>query len=132
MKLNMRKKNTRKIFRFKCYIFMRALFGYEQRFFEKRRKMKDLKIGRLVATARVDERMKADKDFKKFVYASFDAYIHYDWGSLCDEDKEFNKKAIENDERVLAEYIYPKTGEKIWIITEWDRSVTTVLFPDEY
>jgi hypothetical protein len=54
-----------------------------------------------------------------------------DWGDVCDEDKQANDRALKNgDERILSAYSI--TGKKIWIITEWDRSVTTVLFPEEY
>lgn len=55
-----------------------------------------------------------------------------DLGDTCDEDKEANNAAIKNDEQILAVYKYPKTEEEIWIITECDRSVTTILFPHEY
>jgi hypothetical protein len=53
-----------------------------------------------------------------------------DWGSVCDEDKQTNDQALKAGERLLSAYTI--TGKKIWIITEWDRSVTTVLFPEEY
>ena len=54
-----------------------------------------------------------------------------DWGDLCQEDKESNNYALENGERLLSAYKL-RDGEKIWIITEWDRSVTTILFPSDY
>lgn len=54
-----------------------------------------------------------------------------DWGQLCDEDREANNRALIHGERVLSNYPL-KTGERIWIITEWDRSVTTLLLPSEY
>ena len=53
-----------------------------------------------------------------------------DWGDVCDEDKKANDFALDNKERILSSY--ELDGEKIWIITEWDRSVTTILFPSEY
>ena len=90
------------------------------------------KIGKLVATRGIYDRMSSDKKFKTFVDASFDRYINCDWGDTCDEDKELNEDALKNGERILAVYTYPETKEKIWIITEWDRSVTTILFPSEY
>lgn len=45
-----------------------------------------------------------------------------------------NEQALESGEdRLFSAYIYNKeTNEKIWIITEWDRSVTTILFPSDY
>ncbi len=54
-----------------------------------------------------------------------------DWGEVCQEDKETNDYALENGERLLSAYTLPD-GEKIWIITEWSRSVTTMLFPSDY
>jgi len=49
---------------------------------------------------------------------------------VCAEDASLNDAALEkDDDRILSSYdIDPKT----WIITEWDRSVTTVLLPEEY
>jgi hypothetical protein len=54
-----------------------------------------------------------------------------DWGELCDEDKSANEVAIQDNERIMSVYSLAD-GEKIWVITESDRSVTTVLLPDEY
>jgi hypothetical protein len=54
-----------------------------------------------------------------------------DWGDLSSEDKLANKRALEEGTRLLSAY-HLKTGQKIWIITEWDRSATTVLLPEEY
>lgn len=55
-----------------------------------------------------------------------------DDGDLCDEDREANKLAIDDGSRILSAYSLPKTGEKIWIITEADRSSTCCLLPSEY
>ena len=53
-----------------------------------------------------------------------------DWGQLCDEDKEANDQALIDGDRILS--AYEIGGEKVWIITEWDRSATTILLPSEY
>jgi hypothetical protein len=53
-----------------------------------------------------------------------------DWGSVCREDWEANDAALAGGGRLLS--VYDLGDRKIWIITEWDRSATTVLFPDEY
>ncbi|EHH1077101.1 type I restriction endonuclease subunit M [Vibrio parahaemolyticus] len=53
-----------------------------------------------------------------------------DWGDVCVEDKIANDEATHNGQRVLSSYQF--CGQKIWIITEWDRSATTILFPHEY
>lgn len=53
-------------------------------------------------------------------------------GDLCDEDHQLNQQAVEDDKaRVLSAFKTSK-GERIWVITEWDRSVTTILLPEEY
>jgi len=53
-----------------------------------------------------------------------------DWGELCAFDRQQNERALRTGERVLSSY---PVGEcRIWIITEADRSVTTILLPGEY
>lgn len=54
-----------------------------------------------------------------------------DWGNLCEEDKKVNDDAVVSGDRILSAYKIPG-GEKVWIITEHDRSVSTVLLPEEY
>ena len=54
-----------------------------------------------------------------------------DWGDLCPEDKEANDDALLVGARVLSAY-HTDGGQKFWIITEADRSATTVLRPEEY
>ena len=55
-----------------------------------------------------------------------------DWGDLCDEDKEMNDHAVVpgNNQRVLSRY--DVNGDAGYVITEWDRSVTTLLLRSEY
>ena len=54
-----------------------------------------------------------------------------DWGEVCVEDKQLNDGALSDGTRVLSAYTLD-TGVKIWIITEADRSATTLLLPSEY
>ncbi len=54
-----------------------------------------------------------------------------DWGELDEFDKGQNNLAVEQGTRILSAYTL-STGGKIWIITEADRSVTTLLLPEEY
>lgn len=54
-----------------------------------------------------------------------------DWGEVDDEDKELNNQSVKNGTRILSAYTL-STGVKVWIITEADRSVTTILLPEEY
>lgn len=54
-----------------------------------------------------------------------------DWGNVCSEDAKSNEDALKFGARLLSVY-KTKSGEKVWVITEWNRRVTTVLFPEEY
>jgi len=53
-----------------------------------------------------------------------------DWGLISDEDWQSNDLAMRRGWRILS--VYRAAGELVWIITEGDRSATTVLLPDEY
>lgn len=53
-----------------------------------------------------------------------------DWGELCAFDRRQNEIALRDGYRVLSSY--PVGGGRVWIITEADRSVTTILLPEEY
>jgi hypothetical protein len=54
-----------------------------------------------------------------------------DWGDLVDDDKAENELSVKEGFRILSAYRL-KTGVKIWVITEADRSATTFLLPEEY
>ena len=54
-----------------------------------------------------------------------------DWGNLDEEDRAENAMALERGFRVFSVYAL-ESGLKVWVITEWDRSVTTILLPEEY
>ena len=60
-----------------------------------------------------------------------DRHVTGDWGDLCDEDKEENELSVEQGFRILSAYEL-NTGAKVWVITEADRSATTILLPGEY
>lgn len=89
------------------------------------------KIGRLVVTAGVHQQAIDDREFNDFVQKSFNRYTKCDWGDTCIEDAALNQEAIINGDRIFAVYKYNKETD-IWIITESDRSYTTILFPSEY
>ncbi len=54
-----------------------------------------------------------------------------DWGELDDLDREQNERAYEQGGRLFSQYT-AKSGKRFWVITECDRSATTVLLPEEY
>lgn len=58
-------------------------------------------------------------------------HLSGDWGAVPIEDAQLNDQALQSDGRVLSSY--PLGGNtRIWVVTEWDRSVTTFLLPEEY
>lgn len=94
---------------------------------------KQFDTGQLVATAAVHSKMKSDEDFYAFCISSFFRHENCDWGDTCYDDKRLNDEALESGDRVFSVYYYNgNSDERIWIITESDRSVTTILFPSDY
>ena len=53
------------------------------------------------------------------------------WGEMCDSDRQENDLSLEKGFRLLSVY-RAANGKPFWIITEWDRSSTTVLMPEDY
>jgi hypothetical protein len=74
--------------------------------------------------------MTRNAQFCEVVSSSIKRYANGDWGDLWEEDRLANEAALIDGERIFARY-NSKYGT-IYIITEWDRSVTTILFADEY
>jgi hypothetical protein len=58
-------------------------------------------------------------------------HVRDDWGEVCEEDKAENEFALDKYLRILSAYT-AENGTRFWIITEADRSSTTILLPDEY
>lgn len=54
-----------------------------------------------------------------------------DWGDLDEEDQEANRSALSSGDRLLSSYRLGE-GKKLWVITEHDRSATTILLPEDY
>lgn len=86
-------------------------------------------IGAVVITPGAESLLLHDPNFLILCIAR---HVTGDWGDLGDEDKRSNDAAINPEEpaRILSAYHLGK--HKFWIITEWDRSVTTILLPEEY
>jgi hypothetical protein len=53
-----------------------------------------------------------------------------DWGDVDQEDAAMNDHAVDNGDRTFS--VYALGNDRIWIITECDRSVTTILLPEDY
>ena len=65
------------------------------------------------------------------VLAAIARHARGDWGDVCEEDWKANDDDLRVGARLLSAY-HTTGGRKFWIITEADRSVTTVLLPEEY
>ena len=85
-------------------------------------------LGQIVGTPGA---MRALEEAEKHPSELLVRHVTGDWGELPDEDKEENERSVEQGFRILSAYTL-ETGTKVWVITEWDRSVTTLLLPVEY
>ena len=73
----------------------------------------------------------ADSVHAEDVKLCLDRHAHGDWGDLGDDDRRANQIGLEQDLRLFSVYD-DRAGVRFWIITEADRSATTVLLPDDY
>lgn len=94
-------------------------------------------MGKIVTTCGVASKMQNDLLFRVGVQQALANHSNGDWGTLCDDDKALNDESVKADQegRTTLDEIFSsyKIGEQeIWIITECDRSATTVLLPEEY
>jgi len=58
-------------------------------------------------------------------------HVQGDFGEVDQEDRQANEEAIRDGSRILSAY-KTKAGERLWLITEADRSSTCILLPEEY
>ena len=89
--------------------------------------MGHLPLGKVVATPGA---LKLLSEAGQDTFGYLDRHATGDWGDLCAFDRRQNEIALRDGYRVLSSYEVP-TG-KVWIITEADRSITTILLPEEY
>jgi hypothetical protein len=85
-------------------------------------------LGQLAATPGAIEAMEESAQAPDFF---LQRHVRGDWGEVNGEDWQLNDQALRDGSRILSAYRTLK-GEKLWIITEADRSVTTILLPEEY
>lgn len=88
------------------------------------------RLGQIIMSRGINDRVADDEGFAKFVFDSLKRHTNGDWGDLCEKDKQENELSLKEDIRIFSAYQFKE--EKIWIITNADRSATTVLFPEEY
>lgn len=83
-------------------------------------------VGRIVITQGALAKLPQDKAIEALL-----RHTSGDWGDLDEHDWNENEFALDHGFRLLSSYATPD-GTKFWIITEHDRSVTTILLPSEY
>jgi hypothetical protein len=83
-------------------------------------------LGRAVITPNAQRQLHLED-----VLLSLQRHAARDWGDLCPVDKAENELSLRQGSRLLSAY-KDRNGTKFWIITEADRSVTTVLLPEDY
>jgi hypothetical protein len=86
------------------------------------------RLGRVVATPGA---LQAIEKTGESLIAYLSRHGHGDWGDLTDDDQQANIEALAGGTRILSAY-HLIDGTKIWIITEADRSMTTILLPEDY
>jgi len=92
--------------------------------------------GPIVSTIGIREMMLNNVDAADAIQKCLDRHMSGDWGDLCEDDKAMNDESIEAEksgewtDRLFSSY--ETDFGKIYIITEYDRSVTTILLPEEY
>ncbi|MCY2993365.1 MAG: hypothetical protein NTY19_36635 [Planctomycetota bacterium] len=82
--------------------------------------------GRIVITSGAQSELSQDE-----VLEGLARHVAGDWGDVDEDDRKENEFSLEHGFRLLSSYATPR-GTKFWIITEHDRSVTTILLPEEY
>lgn len=82
-------------------------------------------LGQLVTTANASLRLNTEE-----VLTALRRHACGDWGDLCPEDTLANDSSVQEGGRLLS--AYGEGDRRFWIITESDRSVTTILLPEDY
>lgn len=85
-----------------------------------------LELGKITITANAQRQLN-----KISVLTALERHSKGDWGDLEKDDWKANDEALNNGGRILSSY-KDKEDKKFWIITEWDRTVTTILLPEDY
>lgn len=94
--------------------------------------------GKIVLTRAVADLAANNGDFARFVNASLIRHLRGDWGDVPADDAALNDRDVSGGGRLLSSYPVPDDlkaaagDDRVWIITESDRSVTTILYPCEY
>lgn len=83
-------------------------------------------LGRLMATPNALAQLS-----QKDISTALLRHSSGDWGDVDDDDRRANERSLRDGSRLWSVY-HSESGTKFWIITEADRSATTVLLPEDY
>ena len=81
-------------------------------------------------TCGIMEAIDSDENFAREIDFAEAKFVRNDWGDTCAYDKKLNNKALVNGDRIVA--LYNTSRGRVFIITETDRAITTILFGHEY
>lgn len=84
------------------------------------------RLGRIVSTPNALERLTQED-----ILLGIQRHQSGDWGDVDEEDRQENELSLKQGFRLLSVY-HSAGGIKFWLITEADRSSTTVLLPEDY
>ena len=97
-----------------------------------------LELGQVVMTAALHHSAISEPLLWDYITLCVERHRSGDWGELDPEDSEANDRALTGGDRVFSSYPLPEhlvgtlAESKLWIITEWDRSSTCILWPGDY
>ena len=83
-------------------------------------------LGQIVATPNALDSIPNDE-----ILTALSRHVRGDWGTLDEEDRNANERALKHGSRLFSAYD-STSSLRFWIITEHDRSITTVLLPQDY
>ena len=85
-------------------------------------------LGRVVATPGA---LAALEKAEQLPAEFLDRHVNGDWGEVPEADKQENELSVEQGLRILSAYT-TSAGDRVWILTEADRSATILMLPEEY
>jgi len=100
----------------------------EKQISDKNQLLVKFSLGRVVATPGA---LKALEETNQNPFEFLARHQAGDWGEICEEDRRENEFSVRNGFRILSAY-RTRNNTRIWVITEADRSATTLLLPEEY
>jgi len=93
--------------------------------------------GKPMMTSGINKAIQRNPEFLEFLRRCMRRFLNGDWGDVTDQDNMRNNQALlDGKEAILGAYDIPRWASRkpgtVWILREWDGSMTTVMFPYEY